>query len=186
MKRAIIVHGFKGKPETNWKPWLKVELEAQGFIVEIPTMPNTDAPQAEEWLNQLRNTVGAFGSDEIYLVGHSLGCITILKYLETLQADEIIKAAVFVAGFTKPFKEYTGAHDSFFSEEIDFLKVKEHSRNFVAIHSKDDPNVGYEELSQFEDKLDAQVVLLNGSGHFGSNDGVFEVPVVRDVILNIT
>jgi predicted alpha/beta hydrolase family esterase len=78
MKRAIIVHGFKGKPDTNWKPWLKAELEANGFIVDVPGMPNTDAPQLEEWVATLRQIIGEFTSDDIYLIGHSLGCITIL------------------------------------------------------------------------------------------------------------
>lgn len=32
MKRAIIVHGFKGKPDTNWKPWLKRQLEEMALV----------------------------------------------------------------------------------------------------------------------------------------------------------
>ncbi|MDB5181058.1 MAG: hypothetical protein JWO54_821 [Candidatus Saccharibacteria bacterium] len=184
MKKAIIVHGFKGKPNTNWKPWLKAELEDRGFKVDIPEMPNTDHPQLDEWVSKLNDTVGLFESDQIYLIGHSLGCITILKYLETLRDDQKVKACVFVAGFTRPFRNYLNGHDSFFEEPIDWDSVRSHSDAFIAIHSEDDQSVDFEELGQFEDKLNAQLIIVNGMGHFGSGDGVFEIPVVRDVILS--
>jgi predicted alpha/beta hydrolase family esterase len=88
MKRAIIVHGFKGKPGTNWKPWLKRELEDKGFRVNVPEMPHTQTPQLKEWVDKLTETISLYESDDIFLIGHSLGCITILKYLETLNGDQ--------------------------------------------------------------------------------------------------
>lgn len=185
MKRAIIVHGFKGKPGTNWKPWLKHELEVSGFSVEVPEMPNTNSPLVEEWVSRLSETVGSFGSDELYLIGHSLGCITILKYLETLSEGQKAKACVFVAGFGRRFEEYQGRHDSFFEQDLDWDKVIKRSDNFVAIHSQDDPIVRYKELTVFKDKLNAKTISLDGMGHFGSQDGVFEVPVVLNTILEI-
>lgn len=185
MKRAIIVHGFKGKPDTNWKPWLKKELEANDFIVDIPEMPNTENPNVIEWVSKLSETVADITNDQIYLIGHSLGCITILKYLETFNEDQKVKASVFVAGFTRQFKAYRNGHDSFFENDLDFSKIKRHSDIFIAIHSQDDPNVGFEELVLFKDKLDARTISVDGSGHFGSVDGVFEVPVVLDAILSV-
>ncbi|MES2630515.1 MAG: alpha/beta fold hydrolase [Patescibacteria group bacterium] len=184
MKRAIIVHGFKGTPDTNWKPWLKKELEAQGFSVEVPDMPNTEHPNASEWVSKLDETVGDLNDGTIYLIGHSLGCITILKYLETLTGNQHIYASVFVAGFTREFKEYSNGHDSFFEKELDFDGIKKHCDTFTAIHSEDDSNVGFEELAMFKEKLDARVIAVNGFGHFGSANGVFEVPVVLDAVLS--
>lgn len=160
MKRAIIVHGFKGKP-------------------------NTDSPLVDEWVNKLYETVGSFGSDDIYLIGHSFGCITILKYLQTLSEKQKVKSCVFVASFGRKFDNYHGGHDSFFAQDLDWDKIIQHSDNFVAIHSKDDPSVGYEELAVFEDKLNAKTILLDGMGHFGSKDGVFKVPVVLNAILEL-
>ena len=83
MKRVIIIHGYRGKPETNWKPWLKSELESNGFAVEVPAMPNTDRPTVSEWINKITEVVGE-PSLNTYLIGHSLGCIAILRYLESL------------------------------------------------------------------------------------------------------
>lgn len=185
MKRAIIVHGFKAKPDTNWKPWLKSELENRGFKVDIPEMPNTDYPLVDEWVSKLSDTVGLIESDQIYLIGHSLGCITILKYLETLSNNEKVKACIFVAGFTRPFRKYMNGHDSFFEKPIDWDSVRLHSDHFVAIHSEDDQSVDFEELGQFEYKLDAKQIAVNGMGHFSSADGVSEVPVVLNTVLEL-
>lgn len=184
MKRAIIVHGFKGKPDTNWKPWLKKELESRDFRVEVPEMPNTEHPNVSEWVSKLSQTIGNINDDQIYLIGHSLGCITILKYLETLTEEQRIKASVFVAGFTRKFKEYSNGHDSFFEKELDYSDIKKHCGTFIAIHSEDDPNVGFEELAEFKGKLGARIIGVNGYGHFGSVDGVFEVPIVLDAVLS--
>lgn len=76
-------------------------------------------------------------------------------------------------------------HDSFFEEPINWDVVRARSSAFVAIHSEDDPNVGFEELGQFEEKLSAQLIDVNKMGHFGSSDGIFEVPIVSDVILTL-
>lgn len=185
MKRAVIVHGFKGKPDTNWKPWLKTQLEMNGFSVEVPEMPNTNHPLVNEWVDTLSATVGQIDTDELYLIGHSLGCITILKYLEALQEGQKVKACIFVAGFGRKFNKYQGGHDSFFEQEIDWYKAAQHSDTFIALHSIDDQNVDSEELALFGDKLKAKTTLVNERGHFGSQDGVFEVPDVLDTILSI-
>ena len=185
MKHAVIVHGFKGKPETNWKPWLKEQLEAQGFKVDVPTMPNTDHPIASEWVSKLAGTVGEPTRDT-YLVGHSLGCITILRYLETLKPDQRIGGAVFVAGFGERFKKYrSGNHDTFFDHDLDWQRIRGRCAAFVAIHSEDDPGVEPEQLQVFERNLGAKAILMQGMGHFGSADGMYEVPRVRDELLAI-
>ena len=45
MKRVFIIHGWTGKPEGDWFPWLKQELETKGFQVQIPEMPDTEKPK---------------------------------------------------------------------------------------------------------------------------------------------
>ena len=97
-KKAFIVHGWEGTPESGWNPWLKNELEKKGFTVIVPPMPDTENPEMGAWLNHLKDVVGEPDKD-CYFVGHSLGCITILRYLESLPGDKKIGGAVLVAGF---------------------------------------------------------------------------------------
>ena len=183
MKHVVIVHGFKGTPDTNWKPWLKCELETDGFLVDVPAMPDTEHPDVSAWVDTLSRTVG--DAEGVYLIGHSLGCIAILKYLESLSDQHKVKACVFVAGFSQRFDGYEGGHDSFFAKSLDWDKVKSHCDTFIAVHSKDDPNVGFDQLKIFEDNLGAKTILVDGMGHFGSADGVFEVQLIKEVLVSI-
>ena len=182
-KHVVIVHGYKGKPETNWKPWLRHELEAKGMEVDVPEMPNTDHPLADEWVAKLAEIVVS-PTEDTYFVGHSLGCITILRYLETLGKNQKIGGAILVAGFGERFPKYqAGSHDTFFDHVLDWSHIRDRCNNFVAIHSEDDPGVNAEQLDLFEDKLGAKILREHGFGHFGSADGVFEIPLVRDKLL---
>ena len=58
MKRAIIVHCWSGYPEYCWYQSVKGELEKAGFKVEVPAMPDTDAPNLGKWLPKLKEVVG--------------------------------------------------------------------------------------------------------------------------------
>lgn len=146
-------------------------------------MPNTNHPLASEWVAKLAETVG-IPTEDTYLVGHSLGCITILRYLENLDESQTIGGVVFIAGFGERFPKYqSGSHDTFFEHTLNWPQIQDHCNNFVAIHSEDDPGVNAEQLDLFEDKLGAKVIRERGFGHFGSADGVFEIPLVRNELL---
>jgi predicted alpha/beta hydrolase family esterase len=100
MKRIFIVHGWGGYPTEGWFPWLKTELEQKGFQVFVPQLPDTDHPTIENWVPALTAAVGTPDSDT-YFVGHSMGCQTIARYAEGLEASQVLGGAVFVAGFFK-------------------------------------------------------------------------------------
>lgn len=185
MKHVVIVHGWKGRPETNWKPWLKDELEKSGnSTVDVPAMPHSEHPVASEWVQGLAHAVSQ-PTSETYLVGHSLGCITILRYLETLKNNQKIRAAILVAGFGQRFKGYQGQHDSFFDHDLDWQSIRKHCDHFVTIYSDDDPFIKIDQMELFKDKLGAKGIVVHGMGHFGSADNVFKLPVVRDELFKL-
>jgi len=99
MKRAFIIHGWGGSPEEGWLLWLKNELEKREFEVYVPGMPDSKHPKMDAWLERLKKDVGT-PDENCYFVGHSLGCISILRYLEGLSQDQQIGGAVLVAGFS--------------------------------------------------------------------------------------
>lgn len=179
MKRAFIVHGWKGRPDSNWKPWLKRELNSQGIQTEILPMPNPDHPEREEWVKAITAAVGTPDADTI-LIGHSLGCISILLYLQSLADNQKIRGAVLVAGFAS--RPHNG-HPSFFDEPLRWDVIRAHCDKFVAIHSDNDPNVDISNLETFKDKLHAKPALMHNMGHFGSADGCFDLPVALQEIL---
>ncbi len=163
MKRAIIIHGWGGSPKGGWIPWLKKELESHGFQVITPQMPHTDFPTIAEWVPYLTKIVGE-PDKETYLIGHSIGCQTILRYLESI--DEKIGGAVFVAGWLT-LSELDTPEEKEIAKlwveiPIDFEKIKPKSK-FISIFSDDDPYVPEENWTKFEDLGD--VIIEDGLGH---------------------
>lgn len=189
-KRIFIIHGWGGSPEEGWRPWLKAELEKSGFKVYIPAMPDTNYPKLDVWLEALTKVVVKPDAD-CYFVGHSLGCITILRYLEKMGPGQKICGAVLVAGFSD--MEITVGEDesvkeisSFFEAPIDFGKVKNHCNKFVAIHSDNDPYVPLRYGDIFKEKLGAEVVIKHNMSHFSGDDGISELPCVLQAVFKIS
>lgn len=163
MKKVVIVHCWEGYPNFCWYPYVKREFGAKGYEVIVPEMPETKLPKFRDWLSKLQEVTGS-PNENLYLVGHSLGCITILRYLESLKEDEKIGGAVLVAGFTDDLG-YSEIK-SFFTSPIDFEKIKLNCPKFVAIHSDNDPYVDLKYGEIFKQKLNAKVIVKHNMGHF--------------------
>lgn len=184
MKRVIIIHCWEGYPEYCWYPWVKKELEAKGFKVQIPTFPDTEKPKMKDWLAMLKE-VADEPDENLYLIGHSLGCATIVRYLETFNEDQKIGGAVFVAGFT----ESLGYDEtqSFFETPMDLEKIKTKSKNgFVAIQSDNDPYVDLKHAGILKEKLGAEIIIKHNAKHFsGTIEGensCLELPEVVESV----
>ena len=186
-KRAFLIHGWEGYPEEGWRPWLKNELKSSGFEVFIPAMPDTDNPKMDEWINHLTKIVERPTPNDFF-VGHSLGCITILRYLETLKENEKIGGAVLVAGFGHDldYSGYNGELSSFFKTPVSWEKIKKHCRQFVTIMSDDDPYVPLEHGDIFKEKLGAKLVVEHHMKHFSGDDGIDVLPSAKEAVLLIS
>jgi len=189
-RRVFVVHGWEGSPEEGWFPWLKAELTKKGFNVNVLPMPNSEEPKIEEWVGFLAKNVGKADPKTI-LVGGSIGCQTIWRYLETLGDDEKIAGAVLVAPWTKLKPAATEDEESkeiakpWLETPIDWEKVKKHCPKFIAIFSDNDPYVYLEEENLFEEKLGAMVIVERKMGHFSGDDKITSLPSARDAVLEI-
>lgn len=188
MKRVFIIHGWDGYPEEGWFPWLKKELEAKGFEVYVPQLPEAGYPRMYNWVPALAAVVGQ-PDDEVFFVGHSMGCQTIARYLETLPMGMVVGGAVFVAGF---FKHLSGLEDDpevreiarhWLTAPIDLAKVHNHLRRSVAIFSDDDPFVPLDNQEEFRDHLGSEIIIEHARGHFSGSKGVTELPMALESLL---
>jgi len=183
MKKVIIVHCWEGNPDYCWYPNTKEELEKKGYEVVVPEMPETNTPKFNKWLQKLKEVIGE-PNESLYLVGHSLGCITILKYLESLKENQKIGGAILVAGFTADlgYEEIK----SFIETPVSFEKIKTHCQKFVAIHSDNDPHVSLKYGDIFKEKLNAKLIIKHNMGHFSSKDNCIQLPEVIENLLEIS
>ncbi len=183
MKRAVIIHCWGGYPEYCWYQSVKKDLEKEGFKVEVPAMPNTDNPDLAKWLPKLKEVIGTPDKD-LYLIGHSLGCPTIMRYLESLAPGEKIGGVVFVAGFDDGLDaaKYPEVQN-FFQTPFDYDKIKSHCSNFVAIASDDDPYVPLKYADILKEKFGAEVIIKHNMKHFsGAVDGEGSCTDLSDVV----
>lgn len=161
--KAIIIHGWGGSPLINWMPWLAKELRAKGIKVETPSMPNTEAPEIQHWVEKLASVIGE--DENTVLIGHSIGCQTIMRYLANV--DKKVKGVLFVAGWFT----LNDIHDPQETEiarpwvetKFDIDTFKQNAGKIISIFSDDDPYVSEENWKRFEEF--GNIIVLNGKGH---------------------
>lgn len=185
-KRVFLIHGWEGSPDEGWRPWLQEQLEDRGFAVKIPAMPDTKHPTIEAWVPFLQQAVG-IADDQTYFVCHSLGCITVIRYLESLASSQHVGGSVFIAGFGNDlnYEGYNGELASFFRTPINWEKVKRVGQKFVVIHSEDDPWVAVDQAKNLAEKLGVEPLLVSGFKHFSGDDGVTELPLALEAIVKM-
>ncbi len=190
-KRVIIVHQWCGSPKTDFYPWLKKELEKSNFKVLVPIMPDTNHPQIKPWLNKLNKTVGK-PDKNTFFIGHSVGCQTILRYLESLPENTKVGGAVFVAGWFHLTKEVTGNKEQYkiakpwLETKLNFNKVMKHTKKFTAIFSNNDPYVPLSDSKIFKNKLKTKIVIQKNKGHFTQDDKIRKVPKALKEFLKLS
>ena len=188
MKRAVIVHCWGGGPDYAWYPWVAKELEAKGLTVSVPEMPDTEEPQLTKWLATLKEVIGE-PDEDLVLIGHSLGCVTIMRYLESLKKDQKVGKVILVAAFTDQigFKEL----ENFFKKPLNFEKIKAGSvEGFVVIQSDNDPFISEQYGNRLEDELGADLLIKEGAEHMSGPllepDSITELPDVVSEVLDDT
>jgi hypothetical protein len=188
MKRVFIIHGWGGYPKEGWFPWLKKELEKKGFKVEVPAMPETAYPKINAWVSHLKKIVGA-ADEETFFVGHSIGCQTILRYLETIKSKKI-GGAVLVAGWVHltaaalETEEEKKIAKPWLETPIGWNEIKKH--RFAAIFSDNDPLIPLSDSKIFKSKLGAKIIIEKNKKHFSGSDNITELKSALDELLAIS
>lgn len=186
--RIFLIHGWGGNPNIDWFPWAKKELEQKGYEVIVPEMPDPDYPKIEPWVSKLKEVVGEIRKDDIF-VGHSIGCQTVERYLQTLSKNTKLDKVVLIAPWvtlTKRTFEEMGENEEvvkdWYSEPIDYEKIRNMAK-WTAVLSDDDPFVNYEDnYKVYKDKLNAEIILKNKQGHFAQEQGITEIPFLLELI----
>ena len=178
-KKVFLIHGWGGDSEGGWFDWLKQELPKKGFKVEAFDMPNTNSPKIEEWVGFLEEKIFSEDIDEqTYFIGHSIGCQTIIRFLEKLHKHKRVGGCVFVAGWfdlinMEP-EEMEIAHP-WVNKEIHFDRVMDHCNHFLAIFSNNDPYVHLDEVEKFKNNLGAKIIIKEGEEHFNETERIPEI-----------
>lgn len=190
--RAFIIHGYLSFPEEAWLPWLKAQLEQRGCTVALPAMPRPDHPVIGEWIPFIARLIGE-PDHATLLVGHSLGCQAVVRYLETVGvAGKSVARTLLVAGdfpVERPVAEAARASHGnavlvpWFSQGVDAAAVKRAAGECTVILSDNDPYIDVPAaIATFRTALDPKIVIVPGGGHFNEDDRLTELPAALDAL----
>ena len=186
-QKVLLVHGFGGRADKNWLPWMKKELESKGFVVFVPTMSTTDHPVLESWLEELLPFAEQLGENDI-IVGHSLGGNAALHILEHLKNKighlYLFAPAVGILGeemwqrkkVQRPEKDYDIVRP-FWEAPIDWKKIIPKVVSADVIFSDNDQRVLPLRHEFFP--RDWAIKNVGSYGHFIDK----EIPILLDLIL---
>lgn len=185
MKKIYLVHCWDGTSSDGWYPWLAKKISDKNVDLIRFDMPNTACPKIDEWVGTLNSKVD-FLNDETYFIGHSIGCQTILRYLETKEITKI-GGILFVAPWLDLLPEAIEDEESYNTAQpwintpIDFEKIKQFTSNINCIFSNDDYFVSIEQEKEFRNKLNAKTIIVNNKGHISQDDNVYELQEILDL-----
>ena len=178
-KRAAIFHGTSGSPAKFWLPSIKRGLEASGYLVYAPTLPNNDKPNKDTYESFIRASGWDFTNN--VLVGHSSGATTILNLLS---ADWFphVEAVVLVGTFlnerlTKNAPWYTpGQFDDLFLPAYDPALIRQKADAFYFVHGSNDPFCDIKDAQKLCSELGGTFITIPNGHHLGDASGRTELP----------
>lgn len=179
---VLILHGINGHAGIHWQQWLQKDLAKRGYSVIMPDLPDPDKPDRKKWLKTIRKSVKNIDHKDLVIVGHSLGVVSALDYLE--KTKEPIRALLSISGFSQNYG--SGLNSSFLKEkDINFKKVKTKVGESFVIYGDNDPFVPQDKLEDLAKNLDVEPFIIAKAGHLNSDSGYTEFPMLVRIIENL-
>jgi len=178
MKNIVvyIIHGYTSSSKAEWFPWLKKKLMDIGINVIVFDMPNPDAPIAYEWIEHLNKLIKTI-DENIYFICHSLGCVTLLRFLELQHVDTKVGGIILASGFIKENPKYPNL-DPFVKTDINLQKIIKMTKNRCVLSAPNDNYVPYEYSCELAKAIDAKLITVENGGHFIAQEDFLEFPQV--------
>lgn len=185
--KVLVAHGITGHNKENWFPWFKKELEARGYKVVIPNLPNTDYPTLEEWVDALGSQVEE--GDKLILVGHSLGAPAICQLVNKKKLDVEKLILVAPTGPSQNESNFQNLLDvgvdekeleiirSFNSANTGLDEIAKLAKSRKILLSDNDPFIPLDVENDYVE-LDADVKIFHEKGHFNHSAGITELPEI--------
>ena len=175
-----VVHGYCANPEANWFPWLK-QLGATQLHrpVHVVTLPEPDNPRLADWLAACQSQIPQ--TDGVTLIGHSLGCITTLRFLAQANVQNV--NLILVSGFDDLVPGLTELAP-FTAEALDYVAIRAKLKAAVVISARDDHIVPYQFTQRLPDNLAVPFTLLPTGDHLITETGGDRLPLLEFLLKN--
>lgn len=173
--RIILIHGYNSGPDQNFHPWLAKELRDRGFEVIAPQIPLEGEVDPLACIETLVKAVGQL-DDETIILGHSLGAVLALRYLEAAEAMATPRAVILVGA---PWMTKSEKTRNLFLSEFDYEVVMWKTKEFVVVHDREDKLVPFDHAEKYQKMLQAELVESTGNDHYMEA----EYPILLQTVL---
>jgi predicted alpha/beta hydrolase family esterase len=184
--KVFLFHCWGGDGRSCWSGWLSDQLLVSGLAsrVSSPDFPETQNPKLETWLGTARGLAPRFlPADDWVLVGHSLGCPTILRLLETFSDGEKARAVILVAGFADDLG--IPQISNFVDKPFNWEKIRTKAGRFIVINSDNDPFIDLSEGERVAKLLGAEFIVEHGAGHINEGAGFTKYERLLKILKNL-
>jgi len=145
-----------------WKERLQETL-GDDYQVLLPSMPNKTNARYSEWAAWFTNISQVF-TDDVILIGHSMGAIFLAKYLSENVTPYKIKGTVLIA---TPYDDESTEDLSDFKIESLTDALSEQAGRLVIINGEDDPVIDISDIEKYKQALsDAEFMTISAPDHF--------------------
>jgi hypothetical protein len=168
MTRTLtIVPRWAGQADSDFYPWLLRERPPGFDAVRALDMPDPKQPTIGAWVSALTTTLGTTPAPGTVLMGHSVGCQAVLRYLAALPEGRTVEGVLLVAGWWSVDKPWDSLRP-WVETPMDLARARAASRRFVVLLSDNDPFTSdYEKNGRlWQERLGAEVVRVPGARHF--------------------
>lgn len=183
--KIFLFHCWGGNSQSCWSSSIEDHFSSKSIEVINPNFPNTNEPILQDWIQRVRQKVRRFNpQDKWVLIGHSLGCPTILRLLESFNENEGVKAIVLVAGFAKDLG--IPQISNFVEKDFNWEKIKSKANKIVIINSDNDPYIELNEGKRMALTLDAEFIVEHNAGHINEGSGFTKYERLVEIIEKIS
>ena len=184
-QRVVIIHGYNANPASHWFAAVADALAVDGIVVDVTELPDPTSPSLDRWVAAAREAIGEIDEHTV-IVAHSLGSITTLRVLadrfRTAESGgRILGALISVAGFDQPLPTLPKL-DAFTVDPPALAPIAARIRRRIVIVSDHDDVVAPDLTKDFAHRFDAELVEIDGGGHFRARDGFDDFPALTALI----
>lgn len=176
MKNYFIIHGFASGNIDNWFPWIKKKIDSDTKLCVIPQFPiDINHQNYSSWklvLDAYKNN--NMINDETVLIGHSIGCAFIIKYI--LENNIKVSKIILVSGFNNFYAEdpndlHNKVNKTFYINDDELKEVNKHADDVICLYGDNDPYISQDVLHNYYIKLNAKEIIIHNGEHLNTKAG---------------
>lgn len=160
MTHYFIIPGLGNSGLDHWQSY----FEKSGDNFKRITQQEWDAPDCADWVNTINSVLSNYDLSTVVLIGHSLGCVTIVHW--AAQFSQVIKGALLVAPSDVETPQYTFPAKGFTPIPTQKIGFKT-----IVVASDNDIWVSSDRAKYFADCWGSEFINIGKAGHINVASG---------------